>query len=848
MKTIIVLSCWFVVLVGCCCYASDTGPVAWWSFDHDTDKAAVDSAGRRSDPIIGFYDYSEGVIGKAICFDGYTTCIERPASSVPALQSGFTIEAWVALQTYPWNWTAIVNQQGPVLTDKETGGKVYYDPGLIGIRYDSADLTRPAGVDLLTNPTSDWTGGENNWSARWKGYIEAPATGPVKFEAEVDNGLRMKIDSRLVLDAWKGGEGVSGTILMEKGKKYPVELTYYQDGGESILKLYWTWPGHPRSKIPDNALWHDRRQGRLAEQSLEKGSRQPARSNHIFFGIDAYGHVGLKVSLSGKNYECIGKQQLPLLKWSHLVATCRPEKGLVVYINGREAARLAAEGTLQTEGLSDMWIGKSLQKMAPILSERAPSRRLKSYMVLDGLLDELKLYNTALSAEQVKQRFESAKPAKQQPLQFRKMPSGPADLPRRFCAYYCRLRYDDKWERLWRVGEHPDILVTFDQSPVRVVFWRGTSYGASWISENGKWMGDQSLEDGGTGWGCSEHMSDKQCRYSHVRLIENHDARIVVHWRYAVCDIRYTINHQDPVTGWGDWTDEYFYIYPDAVAIRKQLLWTSRPGGFQWQETIMFNQPGTRPEDNVEIEAITLANLAGRSHTYSWAERPPESFPLPENPIIQMTNLKSKYRPFIIFQPGTPIYAFGGRNKLSHFRWWNHWPVAQLPNDGRRATGPDRPAHTSLSSSRPICTSLPDGSIAAATLYGMTDRPIEELVPLARSWNYPPQLKLLCTGFESKGYDKYQRAYVLTRTDKQATSALEFELAATEDSPVVNPAFVIENWGDGEAALKLNGREIKRGKSFRYGRRRTLQGTDLIVWIEKQSTTAVNIQLVQVKP
>jgi hypothetical protein len=29
--------------------------------------------------------------------------------------------------------------------------------------------------------------------------------------------------------------------------------------------------------------------------------------------------------------------------------------------------------------------------------------------------------------------------------------------------------------------------------------------------------------------GCVEHMSDKQARYSHVRLIENSPARIVVH-------------------------------------------------------------------------------------------------------------------------------------------------------------------------------------------------------------------------------------------------------------------------------------------------------------------------------
>ena len=56
------------------------------------------------------------------------------------------------------------------------------------------------------------------------------------------------------------------------------------------------------------------------------------------------------------------------------------------------------------------------------------------------------------------------------------------------------------------------------------------------MTENGLWMGDQSIElwSGKSGWGSSENMADKQTRYSHVRLIENNDARVVVHWRYAI--------------------------------------------------------------------------------------------------------------------------------------------------------------------------------------------------------------------------------------------------------------------------------------------------------------------------
>jgi len=71
----------------------------------------------------------------------------------------------------------------------------------------------------------------------------------------------------------------------------------------------------------------------------------------------------------------------------------------------------------------------------------------------------------------------------------------------------------------------------------------------------------------------------------------------------------------------------------------------------------------------------------------------------------------------------------------------------------------------------------------------------------------------------------------------------KFVLAASEESPVVNPALVIENWGDTDAALKINGKEIKRGKDFRVGHEKTAEGTDLIVWVKTHSTKHLLIEL-----
>ena len=68
-------------------------------------------------------------------------------------------------------------------------------------------------------------------------------------------------------------------------------------------------------------------------------------------------------------------------------------------------------------------------------------------------------------------------------------------------------------------------------------------------------------------------------------------------------------------------------------------------------------------------------------------------------------------------------------------------------------------------------------------------------------------------------------------------------ISAGKQSPLYNPAFIIKNWGDADAELKLNGKKISRGKDFRYGFRHTLVGSDLIVWIKYKSEEPVDITL-----
>jgi len=116
-------------------------------------------------------------------------------------------------------------------------------------------------------------------------------------------------------------------------------------------------------------------------------------------------------------------------------------------------------------------------------------------------------------------------------------------------------------------------------------------------------------------------------------------------------------------------------------------------------------------------------------------------------------------------------------------------------------------------------------------------------VPLAKSWLYAPQLRLKKGNFVSRGYDPTQRAWVLVCKAPGKPSRLSFELAASAESPVVNPAFVIEGWGDADASLTVNGKVRGRGSGFRLGHRRTVASSNLIVWFRHTSTGPVTVEL-----
>ncbi|UCF43556.1 MAG: hypothetical protein JSV99_01105, partial [Planctomycetota bacterium] len=241
-----------------------------------------------------------------------------------------------------------------------------------------------------------------------------------------------------------------------------------------------------------------------------------------FLGIDALGHAGFKIYADGERYEIESEQRLPLRKWAHIAGVYTPEDGMSLYLDGERVASKEVSGEFTGAEEKDLLIGRHSIERKPYGTLR-PNATAAVYTFYDGLIDEVKIYNRGLSADEISKYVAKSKPKAKPALAARRLPSGPPGKGR-FGAYYTTLKYYDAWDAPWRVGGHADVVMRFDESPCRFVFWRGTSYIPHWVTENGIWY-DNEFNETWSEKGCHEPMSDKQCRFSHVRVIESSDAR-----------------------------------------------------------------------------------------------------------------------------------------------------------------------------------------------------------------------------------------------------------------------------------------------------------------------------------
>ncbi len=543
-----------------------------------------------------------------------------------------------------------------------------------------------------------------------------------------------------------------------------------------------------------------------------------------YLGLDAYGHPF--VTVAGQTVKA-SETVLPLYQWVQVCATTGDGR-IRLFVDGSEVASGGFKGTFTTPATA-LLLGRNNEPERNTDPVRGPKHNLEILYGIQGLLDEVGIYSQALSPDQVLGARSAMRPVDRSSDLAKGVLPGEPGAAERFGATYKSLPFSDVWDPLWRDLPGAEIVVKFDRNPCSVVYWRGTNHAANWVTDNNRWMADQSSENGGP-HGCSEHMADKQIRHSHSRIIENTPARVLIHWRYPCVDVSYKNLKA------GAWTDEYHTIYPDGTGVR-QVVWNGANGryGPAFQDIQILTNPGETALDVMNLQAMDLANLEGETRELTWTL--PNG--IPENTLtdatIEVVNTKSNHKVFAMFQGGY-INPWGANEQSKYLidpfpGPWNHWPMHLVPSDGRFAVATDRVTHFALAANDA------SNKFGSMVLYGFTRQPIASLVPLARSWVRPPEITAL-SGCKTAGYRKESRDYPLVAEMK----SMSVRIAATEESPLVNPCFTVRNWGHNCAARV--GTEGAGVKDVRQGVIIDTDGTKtMVIWLELAATSAVTVSI-----
>lgn len=111
----------------------------------------------------------------------------------------------------------------------------------------------------------------DNFTGEWTGYICPQYSEKYTFTAKADDGVRVWVDGKLIIDQWNTQNQTSdsfvegaqtsqthqSTLTLKKGKKYPIKVEYFEDVQNASIKVSWASKSQPEEVIPSSALYVD---------------------------------------------------------------------------------------------------------------------------------------------------------------------------------------------------------------------------------------------------------------------------------------------------------------------------------------------------------------------------------------------------------------------------------------------------------------------------------------------------------------------------------------------------------------------------------------------------------------
>jgi GH43 family beta-xylosidase len=96
--------------------------------------------------------------------------------------------------------------------------------------------------------------GADHFSVRWTGIVSPSHSGKTTFFVDADDGVRLWLDGKLVIDDWRGhsAERHSAVVDLTAGKPVAIRLDYFEADRDASVRLSWSVVGLPEEVVPAN--------------------------------------------------------------------------------------------------------------------------------------------------------------------------------------------------------------------------------------------------------------------------------------------------------------------------------------------------------------------------------------------------------------------------------------------------------------------------------------------------------------------------------------------------------------------------------------------------------------------
>jgi photosystem II stability/assembly factor-like uncharacterized protein len=138
--------------------------------------------------------------------------------------------------------------------------------GLAGAYFRTADLSGDGVTRIDPEVSFDWAAGApaaefpaDGFSVRWTGQVRARHSETHTFYVQADDGVRLWIDGRLLIDWWQEQPAAeyAAALPLVGGRRYDVRLEYADVSGSATVRLLWSSASTPREVIPQRALYSE---------------------------------------------------------------------------------------------------------------------------------------------------------------------------------------------------------------------------------------------------------------------------------------------------------------------------------------------------------------------------------------------------------------------------------------------------------------------------------------------------------------------------------------------------------------------------------------------------------------